>query len=202
MPRHKVVQGECLSSLAEQHGFLVDTLWNHPDNTELRLKRKDANVLYPGDVVAIPEKQLKEESGSTEHLHRFRKKGTPAKLRIRLMDGNQPRANVPYQLEVDGTWMDGTTDGAGFLEHPIAPTAQKGKLLVGDGPTKDVFEWKFGTLDPIDTDQGVRGRLVDLGFGTDDMAEAIKAFQERSGLPVTGEPDAATRDMLKEQFGQ
>jgi hypothetical protein len=73
---------------------------------------------------------------------------------------------------------------------------------VGDGATKDTFELKFGSLDPVETDTGVSGRLVNLGYGSDDPKEAIKAFQQKQGLPVTGEVDDATRSALKDQFGQ
>ena len=109
---------------------------------------------------------------------------------------------TPYQLEIDGQWLSGVTDGDGYLEHPIPPSARKGKLLVGEGPTKDVYELQFGTLDPIETEEGVRGRLTNLGYAGENLSEALKAFQQRLGLPVTGEIDAAMRTRLQEEFGQ
>lgn len=205
MRTHTVVQGECFSSLAHRYGFLMETLWRHPGNAKLRETRQDPNVLYPGDVVTIPDRELREEPRPTDQRHKFVKEADRTKLRIRLMDGARPRSHVPYRLEVDGTVTNGTTDGAGFLDHPIPSDARRGSLVVGQGPTKDLFEWQFGTVDPIDTDEGVRGRLIDLGFAsgdTDDMLEAIKAFQESVGLTVTGRVDAATRSRLTEQFGQ
>jgi hypothetical protein len=202
MPTYTVVRGDCFSSIAEQFGFFPDDLWNLPENAELKQKRKDPNVLYPGDSVFVPELRRKEASCSTDQLHSFRKKGVPAKLKLRLLDDVQPRKTTPYELEIDGRWLSGTTDGDGYLEHPIPPSARKGKLLVGEGPTKDVYELQFGTLDPIETEEGVRGRLTNLGYAGENLSEALKAFQQRAGLPVTGEIDAAIRARLQEEFGQ
>ena|SRR2546421_12258478 len=202
MPTYTVVQGDCLSSIAERFGFLPDALWNLPENADLKQKRQDLNVLYPGDAVFVPELRRKEASCATDQLHSFRKKGVPAKMKLRLMDDDQPRQNTPYELQVDGQWLNGTTDGNGYLEHPIPPSARKGKLLVGEGTTKDVYELQFGTLDPIETEEGVRGRLTNLGYAGRNLPEAIKAFQQKAGLQVTGEIDAAMRTRLQEEFGQ
>lgn len=49
MPNHLVKQGECLSSIAAQYRFAWEQLWNLPQNRELRLKRKNPNILFPGD---------------------------------------------------------------------------------------------------------------------------------------------------------
>lgn len=39
MPRrHNVKLGDCLSSIAFNTGFFADTLWQHPDNRQLRAK--------------------------------------------------------------------------------------------------------------------------------------------------------------------
>ena len=202
MPTYTVVQGDCLSSIAERFGFFPVDLWNLSENAELKQKRKDPNVLYPGDSVFVPELRPKEASCGTDQRHTFRKKGVPAKLKLRLMDDDQPRATIPYQLEIDGQWLSGTTDRDGYLEHPIPPSARRGKLLAGEGPTKDVYELQFGTLDPIETEEGVRGRLTNLGYAGANLSEALKAFQQRAGLPVTGEIDNAMRTRLQKEFGQ
>ena len=40
-------------------GFLWDTLWNLPDNTDLRDARQDPGLLLVGDRIMIPERRIK-----------------------------------------------------------------------------------------------------------------------------------------------
>ena len=90
-----VKQGDCIYSIAKAHGFLWETLWDLPENAELKQMRKDPAVLYPGDRVFIPDLRKKEEPGETEKRHRFRLKGTPSKLVLRFLDDKgQPRAGA------------------------------------------------------------------------------------------------------------
>jgi putative peptidoglycan binding protein len=77
-------------------------------------------------------------------------------------------------------------------------------LRVGSGERIDEYELALGTLDPIDTDSGVNGRLRGLGyhFEGDDPEAAIRAFQKKEQLDETGAMDDQTREKLKEKFGQ
>ncbi len=203
MPEYKVKQGDCLSSIAEKHGLFWEKIWNHPKNAKLKEQRKDPNVLYPGDVVFVPDKDNKEESGATEQKHRFKKKGTPAKMKLRMLKNDQPRSNEPYRLNIDGIWQEGTTDGEGYVEASIPPHAQKAILHLGEPGREDIYHLKLGNLDPIDTEEGVRERLKSLGFRVDqDLSSAIRSFQKKEELEVTGQMDDATRTRLKERFGQ
>src|SRR5687767_2674498 len=144
---YEVQQGECMNSISQAHGFFWKTLWNHPENAELKQARKDPDVLQPGDRVHIPEFTQREESCATEKLHKFRKKGTPAKLRMQILVGDKPRANEKYKLIIDGKEEKGTLDGDGKLEAWIPPGARDGKLLVGD--VADEYPLNFGHIDPI-----------------------------------------------------
>jgi hypothetical protein len=202
MPTHVVAQGECTSSIADACGLSWETIWNHPQNATLRQKRKDPNVLYPGDELFVPEVQVKWEKGPTGQRHTFTKKTVKVTIHLRVLDADKPRANVPYTLIVDGTTLSGNTDGGGFLKQTIPANATRGELSVGTGATKDTFELLFGTVDPIDTDEGIAGRLQNLGFVTDNLSEAISAFQRKEKLTVSGDADAATRARLQEKFGQ
>jgi hypothetical protein len=201
---HTVQEGDCIFSLAVQNGFDWKTLWEHPENAELKRLRKDPAVLEPGDVVKIPPKELKEESGATDKRHRFRLKGTPAKVRIKILRDDQPRANLPYRLTIDGKLQTGNTDGQGLVEMNIPPNAKQGELVVGKPGDEEIYHFQLGTVDPLDTEAGVRGRLRDLGY--DDslpLEELLKEFQTDAGLsPVSGNLDDATKAKLKEKFGQ
>jgi nucleoid-associated protein YgaU len=54
--RHFVQQGECLSRIARRYGVREwRVVWDSPENEQLRAKRQNPNVLYPGDVVVIPD---------------------------------------------------------------------------------------------------------------------------------------------------
>jgi hypothetical protein len=108
-----VAQGECLSSIAKKYGLAWETIWNHRQNVDLARRRKDPNVLFPGDVLQIPERQLREHPASTDQRHRFILKCKRAKLRLQLMRGSEPRANERYVLVVDGILSSGTTNGEG-----------------------------------------------------------------------------------------
>jgi hypothetical protein len=212
MPKnHTVAQGDCISSIAEKNGLFWETVWNHPENSELKEKRKDPNILLPGDVVFVPDKQMKEESGATEQCHKFRKKGVPAKIRLQILDDDdEPRADEPYILEIDGKAISGQTDSEGVIEQFIPPNARKGKLLVGEEQEEYLLD--LGHIDPIDTVAGVQVRLQNLGYdcgGADGKLgsktrAAILEFQQKHELEEieeTGEIDQATLDKLEEIHG-
>lgn len=201
--KHKVKQGECITSISDRYGLFWETVWNHAENAQLKQLREDPNALLPGDEVFIPDKQEKTEDCATEQKHRFRLKGVPAKIKIRLMLNDEPRANEPYKLLIDGVWKEGNTDAEGLIEEPIPPNAKKGKLFVGTGDRQEIFEFNLGTIDPIETEEGIRCRLLNLGYSVgEDMEAAIRAFQEKEDLQVTGTADDATCSKLKEKFGQ
>jgi murein L,D-transpeptidase YcbB/YkuD len=203
MTKHKVKQGECILSIAENNGFFWETLWNSSDNSDLKRKRENPNELEPGDIVVIPDKQLKEVTGGTEQKHRFRRKGVPAKLRLQVKRNDEPRANVPYQLTIDGDTKTGQTDSNGIIEEAIPPNAVQAELKIGDVGNEEIYTFNLGTLDPIDTDNGIKGRLRNLGYDvTRNLSDAIRAFQVKEGLQDTGVADEATKAKLVEKFGQ
>lgn len=200
-----VVQpGDCIESIAFTSGHFWRTLWDHPDNQQLKSVRKDPNVLLPGDRVAIPDLRPKHESGATEQRHRFKRKGVPSELRLVLLENDKPFANEPYQLEIDGRVTDGQTAADGSVELPIPPNARDGRLIVSEGSKQRIYHLDLGGLAPVTEISGIKSRLRNLGYpvgSADDTldtetTEALELFQQRNGLTVTGQPDQATRDKL------
>jgi N-acetylmuramoyl-L-alanine amidase len=204
-----VQQGDCMSSIAYENGFSWETLWNHADNAQLKQKRKNPNVLLEGDLLTIPPLTLKQVAGATEKRHRFKRKGVPEKLRIKLLDEfDQPRANLDYIIVIDGDSRRGKTNGGGELIERIPPGAREGKLILGEDQAEKI-NLNLGSLDPVSAMSGVKARLANLGFyrgaidGTLDKAalQALRDFQTKQGLQVTGAADDATRQKLLEVHG-
>jgi hypothetical protein len=199
---YQVSQGDCIGSIAYDRGFFWETIWNHADNADLKSRRQDPSVLMEGDVVHIPDLTIKEVSAADKARHKFRRKGVPAKAKIRVCIDDEPQANKPYLFYVDDVLISqGNTDGDGCVSASIPPNAQKGKLDVGSGDDRDVIVLQFGAVDPLDTDEGVASRLRNMGYDVSDLAQALAAFQEKEHLDVTGSTDDATRSRLRERFG-
>lgn len=199
---YTVIQGDCLSSIGEKYGIPWKKIWNHAENAAFKQARKDPNVLYPGDVLFIPDKGLKEENGSTEQKHKFVKKTDKVWLKVRLLEEDEPRKNLSYTLKFDGKSVTGTTDGDGKLEEEISDSTSEAWIKTDE----DVYYLKVGHLDPVEEDSGVAQRLQNLAFlGKDyddeSLSAAIKDFQKKYGLGETGTADDATQSKLKEKHG-
>lgn len=239
-----VREGDCVASIACDHGHLWETLWNDPANAALKNARKDPNVLLAGDRLTVMPLRLKHESRPTDQKHRFRRKGGPAKFRLRLMEEQEAPppatpaepdpiyqgkdvitedplveeqqtqdrgvAGAPYVLNIDGRLYQGQTDDEGFLEVTIPPDARSGAVTFHPGTLAErVIDLQLGWLSPITEPVGLKQRLANLSFDCGDrdnamtpgLEAALRAFQEKYGLQVTGEADAPTRQRLRELHG-
>lgn len=207
MAAHTVQPGECLLSIAAQHGYFWKTLWDHPDNQKLREARKSAALLAPGDVIQIPDKTPKQKVAALGQKHSFQIKQNRALLALRLVQGGEPLAGEPYALTVAGQTLKGKTDGDGKLEQPIPAVAAKAVLVLEK--RRQRYDLQLGHLDPPGEVAGAQARLANLGFyeGSIDgeagprTREALAVFQTAAGLDPTGELDDATRDELESRFG-
>lgn len=83
--KHTVAPGDCISSIAYENGLFWKTVWDHPDNAELKQQRGSGFQLLPGDVVTVPDKRLGEVSKPAEAKHKFKFKGVPGVLIIAVM---------------------------------------------------------------------------------------------------------------------
>ena len=210
MIQHLVQQGECVSSIATQYGLFWETVWNDPGNAQLKQLRRDPNVLLPGDVLVVRDRQLREESRPTDAKHSFVRKGVPAKVKLRLVNLRQePRPGLSYIANIDGEVHSGVSDGDGYIEFAVKPTVQKVVLNVDDNGSQEKYQVRLGHMDPVTELSGVRKRLANLGFDCgpdsgsleDSTRTALETFQTSVNLPATGEPDDATRSKLQEAHG-
>ena len=210
---YTVRQGDCLSSIAKQHG-LGDwrTIYDHPQNAALRASRPNPNIICPGDILFVPDRTLRWENARTKQRHRF-EIGVPRQLlRLVVQDADGIRiANTAYELTVDGQAFTGTTDGNGQLEAQIAVDAREGRLRTG------AYEWelKISHLNPMSPDSvdggvsGAQARLKNLGFDVGPIdgirggqtEAALEAFQRKERLEVTGMLDDDTRARLESRHG-
>jgi peptidoglycan hydrolase-like protein with peptidoglycan-binding domain len=209
MPKtHTVKQGECISSIAFKYGFFPDTLWGLPENKALKDLRGDPHVLLPGDKVHIPDKRRAEVDGAAGQRHRFKRKGVPETLALRFSDeADDPIADTPYILDIDGQVERGTTDGEGAIDKTIPPNARRATVTFEgeEGEEGLVFELQLGGIDPIEEETGLRYRLENLGYmgpdaGDPSLADALRTFQEDHGLEPTGVADDATRDAIESDY--
>jgi len=205
-----VKRGDCIASIAYEHGHFWETIMNDPANLELKGARKDYHVLLPGDRLTIPPIRQKEVSAETDRLHKFQLNGAPEVFQMRLLDVNdEPRANLRYVLVIDGNSFSGTTDEQGELKQCIPPNARQGRILLGSGADTEEIELRLGDLDPTRAITGAQARLTNLGFDCGPVdgilgpktRKAIQRFQKANELEQTSELDDATLQELETMHG-
>lgn len=202
MPFHTVQQGETLLGLASKNGLdSWEDIVNAPENASVKDTLADPGIVKAGLSLFIPNKTLKQQPSAIDAKHPFKIKRPTAWLRIAVKDAaGAALANCKYELTVAGATTTGTIAATGIIEEavPIDVTAGKLKVWLADGSLEE-WELKIGWMDPISEETGVQSRLANLGFG-DDLAAAVKQFQARVGLEVTGTVDDALRDKLKTYY--
>lgn len=202
MAKEVVVRpGDCLSSIAHAHGFAPDTLWELAENQHLRETRPNMFQLAPGDRVHVPDLRIREETRPVDQRHRFRRRGVPERLRIRLWDDHeQPRVGQRYTLELDGRVEEGVTDEEGRLEHWMSPSTMRAVLTFEHEEGTEIHEFELGQQAPRECPPAALERLRELGHlppGPDDPPPAqlhagLRDFQRQRGLCESGDLDRAT----------
>lgn len=195
-----VTDGDTLLSIAAKAGF-SDWKFVWDQNPELKSKRKDPNLLVPGDVVQVPDPRFKEVDKPTNEVHKFQLKSLFSLVDIVLRNEyGFVLKSVDFELKFGEKLIEGKTDSAGRLCVALPPEAKEAVLTVHPIPTDPEisFSWalNIGHLNPIldKNDQptndiaGIQSRLVNLGFDlsvTGDLDEktvkAIKGFQRYVG---------------------
>jgi N-acetylmuramoyl-L-alanine amidase len=204
----KVKKGDCLINLCYRENIPWKIVWNHPQNSSLKEKRKNPNILKEGDKLYIPDKEYKEESRPTEDQHVFVVESATVKFTLTLLDLGKPLADQEWILKVDGFEIaKDRTDKNGTLEAQIPASARKGLLIVGE--KKKEYKIRFGYVDPIDEISGVQSRLKNLGFyygSVDDIkgpltTAALAEFQRTVEISGEGKLTDETKQKLVEVHG-
>lgn len=209
MSKHVVVLGECMSSIAADYARSLDSIWQKAENSRLRNARPIPNCLLPGDSIYIPDPDIQYEEAATGRLHRFQIGFAPAKqtlLRIRFLEADLPRPDVPFSLDIDGTLTaSGNTDANGLAEVRIPGNASEVKLTLNVNDHREVYLFDLGTIGPVGEWTGARRRLINLGYPIAEQHGAaieatrnvLRRFQKKYQLPLTGAADEPTCNKLR-----
>jgi hypothetical protein len=214
---HVVQQGEHLAGIAAAHGFSsFKPIFDHPDNAQLKALRKNPHVLLPGDKVVIPERELREEQRATDARHRFVLDRDELKLRVKLLDLDDPAVEGDCQLRAEGA-EEPMEQKAKVYESPIGVAVKDATMLPprrDDGIQRAPVRLDVGFLNPVTEVTGQRDRLNNLGYfagfstTVDDLQFrwAVEEFQadhrDTDGLRVTGVCDPErTQKVLTRTYG-
>ena len=210
---YTIQQGDHLAKIAKGFGFSDwQTIWKHPNNAELKNKRQNPYVLYPGDSMYIPDRQERQESCSTDKKHTFVTKASHLKLRLTLLDQyEEPIANAACNLIMGARSDTVRTDGSGRIEVSIQPDDHEGMLIIhSETPFSNTpIHFRIGDLDPLDEISGQVARLNNLGYLAGDpqnadpetFQSAVEEFQCDNSLTVDGICGPATKAKLKHAHG-
>jgi hypothetical protein len=185
MPKtHDVVQGEYLALIALAYGFHdSNVIWDHPDNAELKARRRNPNVLLPGDRLAIPDRESGDIAATSGQVNPFVAGDDAPRLNVQFENASaKPLANREGPLTLGGKDAAGafvrarplttSTDGNGLLQQEFkGPFADRAAATEADfqmlaqptAPATD-FRLLIGNLDPVDEASGQRARLDNLGY--------------------------------------
>ena len=204
---HTVKEGDYLIKIAQDYGFNdYRSIWDHPQNMELKLKRKSANAIYPGDSLFIPDKDPTKRYYATGQRHVIQLRPNPNILRIVFKSiEDEPITDTECTLKVGSESYVLITNSNGLVAELIPRDATQGKLSILDRE----FQMQIGELDPVDTDMGQKSRLTNLGYylGSPDIDDekqlksAVEEFQCDQGVNVTGDCDAHTEAALTKAHG-
>ncbi len=214
MKPYVVRQGDYLTKLAHRRGFSAAEVWDHPKNHELKELRKDMDILYPGDLLFLPEEGPPPLPLAGHAANAFETRIASVALELVFHAQGKELANEPYEVLGLPSAEAGTSaaDGTVKLTVPLGIREIRVSFVERDV----AYTVRVGDMDPIAELSGARMRLANLGHyrGLDPLGSeedsheltprdrrAIAAFQAARGLPASGELDAGTRAALGDAHG-
>jgi len=206
---HKVIQGECLISIAQKYGIANwRTIYDAPENEAFKKQRKDPNMICPGDNIFIPGLTGSKQPANLNKKTTYVLKKAKGFLSICLVDSkSKPLPDIPYDVSFYKSEQDKKgeplqviagekTDADGYVEQKM-PKAAKFAVITYSPylkrpSLKQKMGLKLGELDDPSTQLGMRSRLNHFGFYSGDgkmkqqdqeMFESqLAGFKEKFGL--------------------
>lgn len=211
-----------MDSLSYEARVRSDAVWDDPSNSKMKAERKDRNVLMPGEILTIPDPEVKWEDNKHTGLTHIFKRTLPTKefkfqvLMGMPLTGGKLTACRP-KIEIDGKEVTGTLTND-WVTCQIPPNAKEAVITLyytlGQKELAEVlkerkYTVKLGFLRPVTTPEGQGDRLTNLGFmaplpngATPTLSQALKLFQASYGIkPVNGIAGDDTVKKLKELTG-
>ncbi len=212
---HTVAQGEYLAGIARRYGFSDwKAIYDHPKNKDLKDKRPNPNILYPGDQVCIPKKEFKQSDIQAGQKFTVKMKSLVTRLQIVMKrEDEKPFSSKKFRLKMGQRTVEGSTDGDGKIKMEIDTDVSDAELtlFLDEKDPEAVIrrKLKIGYLDPLDEITGMQARLNNLGYdaGTTPDANdprfrsAVEEFQCDHKLKVDGICGPKTQAKLKEVHG-
>ena len=209
--------GDCVDSVAYAKQLRTDAIWDDDANKELRALRKDRNVLFPGDILTLPDNEIKWEAGKHTGLtHVFKRKLPTKEFRFQAVLGT-PINGYTCTVAIDTVVVPSKVD-ADWIVCQIPPNAKEavitidwnyGQIKVDAILKQKKFTVKLGQLRPVETAEGQEDRLRNLGLFSKladktepTLKQVIALFQASHGIePADGVINPPTITKLKELTG-
>ena len=214
--QYTVVQGDTLPRIAKNHGFAnYKAIYEHESNTDFRTQRDNPNIIFPGDVITIPDPELVFKALTSAKINVFKIKKYAEYFRADFKDseGNS-WTGKRVVLSLDGVETESFVNDDGTIEIELEENSSDvGTLsLYFDDESQEpseIFDVSLGHLDPVDTDTGIQARCRLLGFDCGNVdgniaeksTAGIKGFQAEHGLTIDGNAAEITQAKLKEIYG-
>jgi hypothetical protein len=156
-----IKQGDYLAKVAHKLGFDADKAWQDDANSALRQARPNPNILWPTDVLYIPDPSDPPthaiQAGTTND---FVSRVPMATVTVRFSDPSLASQAFTIPELPDLTLQPTGADGTASFEIPVTV----GTFTIAFTASGATFQLSSGGLDPIDTLSGVIQRLQNLGY--------------------------------------
>jgi N-acetylmuramoyl-L-alanine amidase len=209
--QYKVKQGDCLSRIAQRFHYTVDKLSKLPENKHLQENRRTKDILFPGDIVYIPEIEVRSEKASSGARHKYKLQPTPKmEVALCLMSEERPRVKLACKLVLEqrqgpANVVEAFTDENGVVRFDIPLWVNSGVLKID---ACESYHLLFANLDPVTTVSGAQQRLANLGHFVDcnnkfdeNTQSAFLKFQKDEGITESGLLDDEMMTALENRHG-